>query len=90
MKRNSANANNRPAAQGATASTSKANTSSTPTNNKLSLSKKLKIPNVEDKLVQFIMDEIVDHGQNVKFSDIGNYLLIISLKLIQSSQFLTI
>jgi hypothetical protein len=49
---------------------SNANASSTP-NSKVSLSKKLKIPNVEEKLVQFIMDEIVDHGQNVKFSDIG-------------------
>lgn len=44
--------------------------SSTP-NSKVSLSKKLKIPNVEEKLVEFIMDEIVDHGQNVKFSDIA-------------------
>jgi len=34
-------------------------------------SKKLKIPNLDDKLVEFILDEIVDSGQTVKFSDIG-------------------
>lgn len=43
--------------------------SSTPS--KVPLNKKLKIPNIEEKLIEFIMDEIVDHGQNVKFSDIA-------------------
>lgn len=57
--------------------------SSTP-NSKVSLSKKLKIPNVEEKLVEFIMDEIVDHGQNVKFSDIG-YLNYFYLKFLLSN-----
>ncbi len=32
----------------------------------------IKIPNVDDSLVSFILDEIVDNGQKVKFSDIGN------------------
>jgi spastin len=41
------------------------------TNEKIPLSKKLKIPNVEEKLVSFILDEIVDHGQNVKFSNVA-------------------
>ena len=41
-------------------------------NNNLTSSKKLKIPNVEDKLVSFILDEIIDNGQNIKFADIGN------------------
>lgn len=41
----------------------------------LSLSKKLKIPNVEERLVSVILDEIVDHGQNIKFSDIGEFLV---------------
>ena len=35
------------------------------------VSKKLKIPNVEDKLVSFILDEIIDSGPSVKFNDIG-------------------
>ena len=35
------------------------------------ISKKLKIPNVEDKLVSFILDEIIDSGPSVKFNDIG-------------------
>ena len=38
----------------------------------ISLSKKLKIPNVEERLVSFILDEIVDQVQKTKFSDIGN------------------
>jgi hypothetical protein len=41
-------------------------------NNNFSISKKLKIPNVEERLVSFILDEIVDKAQNIKFSDIGN------------------
>ena len=37
-----------------------------------SICKKLKIPNVEERLVQFILDEIVDNGQSVvKFADIA-------------------
>lgn len=35
------------------------------------VSKKLKIPNVDEKLISVILDEIVDQGQNVKFSDIA-------------------
>ena len=38
---------------------------------KVSISKKLKIPNVDDRLVEFILDEIVDSGQTTKFSDIA-------------------
>ena len=34
--------------------------------------KKLRIPNVEDKLVSFILDEIIDNGPSVKFNDIGS------------------
>jgi spastin len=37
----------------------------------MSVSKKLKIPNVDEKLIAVILDEIVDHGQNVKFSDVA-------------------
>jgi hypothetical protein len=33
----------------------------------------IKIPNVDDKLVSFILDEIVDNGQKLKFSDIGQF-----------------
>ncbi len=42
-----------------------------PSTSKTSISKKLKIPNVDDKLVEFILDEIVDSGQTVKFDDVG-------------------
>ena len=38
---------------------------------KVPITKKLKIPNVEERLVNFIIDEIVDVGQSVKFSDVG-------------------
>ena len=38
--------------------------------------KKLKIPNVEDKLVSFILDEIIDNGPSVKFNDIGSSVFI--------------
>jgi hypothetical protein len=41
--------------------------------------KKLKIPNVEDKLVSFILDEIIDNGPSVKFNDIGSSVLIQNL-----------
>lgn len=41
---------------------------------KMSLGKKLKIPNVDDRLVEFILDEIVESGQKTRFSDIGTYL----------------
>jgi hypothetical protein len=41
---------------------------------KIPLSKKLKIPNVEPRLVSFILDEIIDSGQNVKFADIGEVI----------------
>jgi spastin len=39
--------------------------------NTIPLSKILKIPNVEEKLVTFILDEIVDSGENIRFSDIA-------------------
>lgn len=42
-----------------------------PATEKMSIGKKLKIPNVEEKLVNFILDEIVDVGQSVKFSDVA-------------------
>jgi spastin len=56
-------------------STSKPTTSSkiTKSNPSIGISKKLKIPNVEDKLVAFILDEIVennDSGHIVSFDDI--------------------
>jgi spastin len=54
----------------ATAVTKKPLTPSYHANN-VQLSKKLKIPNVEEKLVSFILDEIVDSGQNIRFVDIA-------------------
>lgn len=40
-------------------------------NSKTSISKKLKIPNVDDRLVEFILDEIVDSGHTVQFDNIA-------------------
>jgi hypothetical protein len=41
---------------------------------KVPITKKLKIPNVEERLVNFIIDEIVDVGQSVKFCDVGQLI----------------
>ena len=38
---------------------------------KTSIGKKLKIPNVDERLVEFIMDEIVDSGHTVQFDHIA-------------------
>jgi hypothetical protein len=46
---------------------------------KVPITKKLKIPNVEERLVNFIIDEIVDVGQSVKFSDVGQLILKFSI-----------
>ena len=40
-------------------------------NQKVSISKKLKIPNVDDRLVEFILDEIVESGQNTTFNQVS-------------------
>ena len=65
--------NTRPNSAGATRGAHGATAKALPVNPspKVGIGKKLKIPNVEDKLVEFILDEIVDSGQHVKFSDIG-------------------
>lgn len=43
----------------------------TATNSKTSIGKKLKIPNVDDRLIEFILDEIVDSGHTVQFDHIA-------------------
>lgn len=35
-----------------------------------------KIPNVEEKLVSFIFDEIIDRGPSIKFNDIGKCVYV--------------
>lgn len=40
-------------------------------NEKIPITKKLKIPNIEERLVNFILDEIIDTSQGIQFSDIG-------------------
>ena len=39
---------------------------------KESILKNIKIPNVEKDLIANILDEILEHGPNIRFSDIGN------------------
>jgi hypothetical protein len=41
-------------------------------NEKIPITKKLKIPNIEERLVNFILDEIIDTSQGIQFSDIGD------------------
>lgn len=41
---------------------------------KLPLKDLLKLPNVDKKMVEIILDEIVEH-KNVKFSDVGKSLM---------------
>lgn len=43
----------------------------TANNPKVSVGKKLKIPNIDDRLIEFILDEIVDSGQSVEFDHIA-------------------
>lgn len=61
----------RPASTNLTAKKVGQPSTTTPAGPKISIGKKLKIPNVDDKLIEFILDEIVDSGQTVKFSDIA-------------------
>jgi len=53
------------------ASTKPSTTNKPVTNQKISISKKLKIPNVDDRLVEFILDEIVESGQNTTFNQVS-------------------
>lgn len=67
---------NRPASRPTSNDYTSKPTSNQPTTNapkngpKITISKKLKIPNVDDRLVEFILDEIVDSGQSIKFDEV--------------------
>ena len=51
--------------------TASASATASASGSKTSIGKKLKIPNVDERLVEFIMDEIVDSGHTVQFDHIA-------------------